>query len=68
MAMVFPTDDINAQIKAENQLQQTLMSIFSLGEAYPNLKANVNFIQLQEKLDQIEENLKCSRRYCNGTL
>ena len=68
MAMTVPTDDINAKIKAENQLQQTLRSIFALGEAYPDLKANVNFIQLQEKLNQIEENLERSRRYYNGTV
>jgi LemA protein len=68
MAMAVPTDDINAKIKAENQLQQTLRSIFALGEAYPDLKANANFIQLQEKLNQIEENLERSRRYYNGTV
>ena len=68
MAMALPTDDINAKIKAENQLQQTLRSIFALGEAYPDLKANANFIQLQEKLNQIEENLERSRRYYNGTV
>ena len=68
MAMAVPTDDINTKIKAENQLQQTLRSIFALGEAYPDLKANANFIQLQEKLNQIEENLERSRRYYNGTV
>ncbi|QNJ97189.1 LemA family protein [Constantimarinum furrinae] len=67
-AMSVPSEDINAQIKAENQLQQTLRSIFALGEAYPDLKANTNFIQLQEKLNEIEENLERSRRYYNGTV
>lgn len=67
-AMAVPSDDINGQIKAENQLQQTLRSIFALGEAYPDLKANTNFIQLQEKLNEIEENLERSRRYYNGTV
>lgn len=67
-AMAVPSDDINAQIKAENQLQQTLRSIFALGEAYPDLKANANFLDLQAKLNEIEENLERSRRYYNGTV
>ncbi len=67
-AMAVPKDDINGQIKAENALQQTLRSIFALGEAYPDLKANTNFINLQEKLNEIEENLERSRRYYNGTV
>lgn len=67
-AMAVPSDDINAQIKAENALQQTLRSIFALSESYPDLKANVNFIELQEKLNEIEENLERSRRYYNGTV
>lgn len=67
-AMAVPSDDINAQIKAENQLQQTLRSIFALGEAYPDLKANANFLDLQQKLNEIEENLERSRRYYNGTV
>lgn len=67
-AMAVPSEDINGQIKAENMLQQTLRSIFALSEAYPDLKANTNFIQLQEKLNEIEENLERSRRYYNGTV
>jgi LemA protein len=67
-AMSVPSDDINGQIKAENALQQTLRSIFALGEAYPDLKANMNFIDLQQKLSEIEENLERSRRYYNGTV
>ena len=67
-AMAVPSDDINAKIKAENQLQQTLRSIFALGEAYPDLKANASFLDLQQKLNEIEENLERSRRYYNGTV
>lgn len=67
-AMAVPSGDINTQIKAENQLQQTLRSLFALGEAYPDLKANTNFLQLQDKLNEIEENLERSRRYYNGTV
>jgi len=67
-AMAVPAGDINDQIKAENQLQQSLRSLFALGEAYPDLKANTNFLQLQDKLNEIEENLERSRRYYNGTV
>ncbi|RPE00883.1 LemA family protein [Aureibaculum marinum] len=67
-AMSTPSEDINAKIKAENQLQQTLRSIFALSEAYPDLKANANYLDLQEKLNTIEENLERSRRYYNGTV
>lgn len=67
-AMAVPADDINGKIKAENQLQQTLKSIFALGEAYPDLKANASFLDLQSKLNEIEVNLERSRRYYNGTV
>tara|TARA_R110002049_G_scaffold135365_4_gene294895 strand:- start:192 stop:752 length:561 start_codon:yes stop_codon:yes gene_type:complete len=67
-AMAVPSRDINAQIKAENQLQQSLRSIFALGEAYPDLKANANYLDLQQKLNEIEENLERARRYYNGSV
>ncbi len=67
-AMAVPSEDINAQIKAENQLQQSLRSIFALGEAYPDLKANANYLDLQQKLNEIEENLERARRYYNGSV
>ena len=67
-AMAVPSGDINAQIKAENQLQQSLRSIFALGEAYPDLKANANYLDLQQKLNEIEENLERARRYYNGSV
>ncbi len=67
-AMSVPSDDINAKIKAENDLQQSLRSIFALREAYPDLKANTNFMDLQQKLNEIEINLERSRRYYNGTV
>tara|TARA_R110002020_G_scaffold475572_4_gene711075 strand:- start:4330 stop:4890 length:561 start_codon:yes stop_codon:yes gene_type:complete len=67
-AMAVPSGDINAQIKAENQLQQSLRRIFALGEAYPDLKANTNYLDLQQKLNEIEENLERARRYYNGSV
>ncbi|MEH6681816.1 MAG: LemA family protein [Sediminicola sp.] len=67
-AMEVPSTDINGKIDAENRLQQGLRGIFALGEAYPELRANTNFLDLQEKLNTIEENLERSRRYYNGTV
>lgn len=67
-AMSTSSDDINAQIKAENALQSTLRSLFAVAEAYPELKANQNFMDLQQKLNEIEENLERSRRYYNSTV
>jgi LemA protein len=54
--------------KAENILQSTLKSLFALAEAYPDLKANQNFIQLQTELANIEEQIQLSRRYYNAVV
>lgn len=67
-AMSASSGDINDQIKAENALQSTLRSLFAIAEAYPDLKANQNFMDLQQKLNEIEENLERSRRYYNSTV
>lgn len=56
------------QAKAENFLTQTLKSLFALSENYPDLKANENFMQLQNTLNEIEEAIQLSRRYYNGTV
>ena len=52
--------------KAENALAGTLRSLFAVSEAYPELKANSNFMQLQEELSGLEDELQMSRRYYNG--
>lgn len=51
---------------AENALSDTLKSIFALSESYPDLKANVNFLDLQKTLSEIEEAIQASRRFYNG--
>lgn len=50
----------------ENMLTQTLRQLFALAESYPDLKANQNFLDLQGKLAEIEEQIQFSRRYYNG--
>jgi len=67
-ALAVSPGDINSQIKAEQQVQRTLSGIFALGEAYPDLKANTNYLNLQQKLAEIEENLERARRYYNGSV
>lgn len=54
--------------QAENFLQSTLKSLFALAEAYPELKANQNFIKLQAELANIEEQIQLARRYYNAVV
>jgi LemA protein len=54
--------------QAENMLQSTLRSLFALAENYPELKANQNFIELQNELANIEEQVQLSRRYYNAVV
>lgn len=51
---------------AENQMQQALKSIFAVAEAYPQLQANQNFLQLQAELVDTEDKIQASRRFYNG--
>ena len=53
---------------AENELSQTIKSLFALGESYPDLKANTTFIELQQSLNAVEDNLQNARRYYNATV
>lgn len=60
--------DVASRVGAENQLSQSLKSIFALAESYPDLKANQNFLDLQGSLTAIEGDLQNARRYYNGTV
>jgi len=60
--------DINGQIAADQALTASLRQVFALAESYPDLKANTNFLQLQDKLNEIETNLENARRYYNATV
>lgn len=52
---------------AENALTRSLRALFALAEAYPNLKANENFIALQEELSSTENKIGFARQYYNDT-
>ncbi len=57
---------IEDKIKAEQQLTTALQGLKVQVEAYPDLKANQNFLQLQEELSDIENKLAAVRRFFNG--
>lgn len=56
------------KIAAEKELNASLRSIFVLQESYPELKANTNFIDLQNQLKGMETEIASARRYYNGTV
>ena len=60
--------NIEGKIKAGDSLQAALKSIFALAENYPNLKANENFLQLQQELSSIEDKVAYSRQFYNDSI
>jgi LemA protein len=54
--------------QAENQLTGALKTLFAVSEAYPDLKANQNFLQLQQELGDTEDKIQASRRFYNTTV
>lgn len=65
------TNALGAQTKdqrsqAENQLSDTLKSLFAVAESYPDLKANTNFLELQKELSDTENKIQAARRFYNG--
>src|SRR5437762_5208187 len=59
---------VAAQAAAENMLSGALRQLFALSEAYPDLKANQNFQQLQAELTDIENKLAAARRFFNNAV
>jgi len=60
--------DLGAKAKAEGELSGTLKSLFAVAEAYPDLKANTNFLELQRELSDTENKIQAARRFYNGTV
>jgi LemA protein len=54
--------------QAENMLSDTLKSLFAVAEAYPDLKANQNFLELQRELSDTENKIQAARRFYNGNV
>jgi LemA protein len=65
-AVAAPT--LDQKVAAENMLSGALRQLFALSEAYPDLKANQNFQQLQVQLTDIENKLAASRRFFNNAV
>lgn len=56
------------KIAGENVLQGTLKSLFAIAESYPDLKANTNFLDLQNQLKAVEGEIANSRKYYNAVI
>jgi len=60
--------EVGQQSAIEDQLTHAISRIFAVAENYPDLKANQNFIDLQQRLAEIEDQIQMARRYYNGTV
>lgn len=65
-AQAVPSGDVAGRAAAEGLLGQALGRVVALAEAYPDLKANQSFLELQKSLETIEGEIQMSRRYYNG--
>ena len=61
-------DDLGATINSEMKIGDAIKSLMVVVEKYPDLKANTNFLDLQERLSKMEEEIAFSRRYYNGSV
>jgi len=57
-----------SKAEAENQLSETLKTLFAVSENYPELKANANFLELQRELSDTENKIQAARRFYNNTV
>ena len=60
--------DVGGQAAAERALSGSLGRLMAVAEAYPQLKADKNFLDLQAQLSEIEDQIQMARRYYNGTV
>jgi LemA protein len=67
-AQALPSGDVAARAQAEGALSAALRQLFAVAENYPDLKASANFLQLQQQLSDLENELQMARRYYNGTV
>lgn len=65
-ANVLNAQGVAETAEAENQFEATLKSLFAVSEAYPDLKASDNFIELQKELVDTEDKIQASRRFYNN--
>ncbi len=60
--------NVAEQAKSQNMITDALKSVFALSEAYPDLKANTNFLALQGELSDTENKIQAARRFYNGNV
>ena len=60
--------DLSSKIKANDKLEGFLGKLFAIAENYPDLKANTNFLQLQEELTTTEDKIAYSRQFYNDSI
>ncbi|MDD3186830.1 MAG: LemA family protein [Anaerostipes sp.] len=65
---VMSASTLEEKVESENILSGTLKSLFAVSEAYPDLKANQNFMDLQNQLKKIEEDIANARKYYNAVV
>lgn len=63
---VMGAKDVKSTAEAERSLEGALSKIFAIAEAYPELKANTNFQQLQLQLQDVEDKIQAARRFYNA--
>lgn len=61
-------NSMSDEIEANNQITGALNKLFALSEAYPELKANTNFLDLQNQLKEIEDKISYARQFYNDTV
>lgn len=67
-ARAMPDADVEGRAKAESALSAGIGRLLALAEAYPDLKASGNFLELQKQLSALEDDLQMARRYYNGAV
>jgi LemA protein len=67
-AGALPQGDVAARAQAEGALSAALGRLFAVAENYPDLKASGNFLQLQQQLSDLENEIQMARRYYNGAV
>lgn len=67
-AAAIGAQSVTDHAEAENMLTGALKSLFAVAEAYPDLKANQNFLELQRELSDTENKIQAARRFYNGNV
>jgi len=67
-AYLLKAGDIAKRVRAGDALQDAIGRLFAIAENYPNLRANENFLQLQQELSAIEDKVAYSRQYYNDSV